>query len=241
MIARGGAWRATGSVAFVRDVEVGFFYLLSRFRLGSLQSRPVSFLSLSLIHFRSLKKRAQKTVGRGLCRACRVAEDAAALVRVLDACCCCCSSASSDESNNKRKQIANGGGGGGIVATDVFERKTDAGSAELYFHCAFFFFSFFLYENEARFFWRSFSDLQLEKRNKADYGMLQHQQNMLQDYVRTGTYWAAIHENSVSFWETKRKRNDDEGDDNEIEKSLLSHSQLKKKKNPRPTSGAKSS
>ena len=28
--------------------------------------------------------------------------------------------------------------------------------------------------------------------------MLQHQQNMLEDYVRTGTYWAAIHENSVS-------------------------------------------
>ena len=27
--------------------------------------------------------------------------------------------------------------------------------------------------------------------------MLQHQQNMLQDYVRTGTYWAAITENTV--------------------------------------------
>ena len=32
-----------------------------------------------------------------------------------------------------------------------------------------------------------------------DYGMLQHQQNMLQDYVRTGTYWAAINENAADF------------------------------------------
>lgn len=29
--------------------------------------------------------------------------------------------------------------------------------------------------------------------------MLQHQQNMLQDYVRTGTYWAAINENAADF------------------------------------------
>lgn len=31
------------------------------------------------------------------------------------------------------------------------------------------------------------------------YGMLQHQQNMLQDYIRTGTYFSAITENSVDF------------------------------------------
>lgn len=31
------------------------------------------------------------------------------------------------------------------------------------------------------------------------YGMLQHQQNMLQDYIRTGTYHAAIVENAVDF------------------------------------------
>jgi histone-arginine methyltransferase CARM1 len=31
------------------------------------------------------------------------------------------------------------------------------------------------------------------------YGMLQHQQNMLQDYIRTGTYFAAITENAVDF------------------------------------------
>ena len=31
------------------------------------------------------------------------------------------------------------------------------------------------------------------------YGMLQHQQNMLQDYVRTATYYAAIMENQADF------------------------------------------
>jgi len=31
------------------------------------------------------------------------------------------------------------------------------------------------------------------------YGMLQHQQNMLQDYIRTGTYFAAITENEMDF------------------------------------------
>lgn len=31
------------------------------------------------------------------------------------------------------------------------------------------------------------------------YGMLQHQQNMLQDYIRTGTYWSAILENAPDF------------------------------------------
>ncbi|KAK9819074.1 hypothetical protein WJX81_000974 [Elliptochloris bilobata] len=31
------------------------------------------------------------------------------------------------------------------------------------------------------------------------YGLLQHQQNMLQDYVRTGTYYAAILENRADF------------------------------------------
>ena len=30
-------------------------------------------------------------------------------------------------------------------------------------------------------------------------GMLQHQQNMLQDYVRTGSYYAAITENRADF------------------------------------------
>ena len=31
------------------------------------------------------------------------------------------------------------------------------------------------------------------------YGMLQHQQNMLQDYVRTATYYTAIMENQSDF------------------------------------------
>lgn len=31
------------------------------------------------------------------------------------------------------------------------------------------------------------------------YGMLQHQQNMLQDYVRTATYYTAIMENKADF------------------------------------------
>lgn len=31
------------------------------------------------------------------------------------------------------------------------------------------------------------------------YGMLMHQQNMLQDQVRTGTYYAAILENTADF------------------------------------------
>ncbi|MBA0858167.1 hypothetical protein Goshw_022393 [Gossypium schwendimanii] len=31
------------------------------------------------------------------------------------------------------------------------------------------------------------------------YGQLLHQQNMLQDYVRTGTYYAAVIENRVDF------------------------------------------
>jgi type I protein arginine methyltransferase len=31
------------------------------------------------------------------------------------------------------------------------------------------------------------------------YGMLQHQQNMLQDYIRTGTYYSAITENTSDF------------------------------------------
>jgi histone-arginine methyltransferase CARM1 len=51
-------------------------------------------------------------------------------------------------------------------ATDHFDKKTDKGSAELYFHY---------------------------------YGMLQHQQNMLQDYIRTGTYYSAITENTTDF------------------------------------------
>ena len=53
-----------------------------------------------------------------------------------------------------------------IAAGNVFDRKTDKGSSELYFHY---------------------------------YGMLQHQQNMLQDYHRTGTYYAAILENRADF------------------------------------------
>ena len=31
------------------------------------------------------------------------------------------------------------------------------------------------------------------------YGMLMHQQNMLQDQIRTGTYYAAILENTADF------------------------------------------
>jgi histone-arginine methyltransferase CARM1 len=49
---------------------------------------------------------------------------------------------------------------------DHFNKKTDKGSADLYFHY---------------------------------YGMLQHQQNMLQDYIRTGTYYSAITENTSDF------------------------------------------
>ncbi|KAL6777644.1 PRMT4 [Auxenochlorella protothecoides x Auxenochlorella symbiontica] len=48
----------------------------------------------------------------------------------------------------------------------TFDARTDAGSAELYFHY---------------------------------YGQLQHQQNMLADALRTGTYHAAISENSADF------------------------------------------
>ena len=83
-------------------------------------------------------------------------EDEAALARVLDACCCCCSSSGA-------------GGGGGeegnrIVAKDAFERKTDAGSAELYFHCTFSL--SFLDENDARF---SLPPFSLDKKNKSKH------------------------------------------------------------------------
>ncbi|KAL4520136.1 hypothetical protein Ndes2437B_g04546 [Nannochloris sp. 'desiccata'] len=57
-------------------------------------------------------------------------------------------------------------GGGNTSAIDHFDKKTDKGSADLYFHY---------------------------------YGMLQHQQNMLQDYIRTGTYYSAITENTSDF------------------------------------------
>ncbi|WIA28253.1 hypothetical protein OEZ86_010808 [Tetradesmus obliquus] len=49
---------------------------------------------------------------------------------------------------------------------NIFDAKTEKGSAELYFHY---------------------------------YGMLMHQQNMLQDMTRTGTYHAAITENRADF------------------------------------------
>eukprot|EP00803_Ostreobium_quekettii_P001554 evm.model.scf_55.2 EVM.evm.TU.scf_55.2 scf_55:14405-23250(-) len=49
---------------------------------------------------------------------------------------------------------------------DWFEKKTDQGSAQMYFHY---------------------------------YGTLQHQQNMLQDYIRTGTYYSAFLNNRVDF------------------------------------------
>lgn len=49
---------------------------------------------------------------------------------------------------------------------NVFDRKTEKNSSELYFHY---------------------------------YSQLQHQQNMLQDYVRTGAYYAAIMENKADF------------------------------------------
>lgn len=51
-------------------------------------------------------------------------------------------------------------------SSSAFDRKTETGSADLYFHY---------------------------------YGMLQHQQNMLQDYVRTATYYTAIMENKADF------------------------------------------
>eukprot|EP00803_Ostreobium_quekettii_P005732 evm.model.scf_27.21 EVM.evm.TU.scf_27.21 scf_27:168542-174913(-) len=49
---------------------------------------------------------------------------------------------------------------------DWFQKKTDQGSAQMYFHY---------------------------------YGTLQHQQNMLQDYIRTGTYYSAFLNNRVDF------------------------------------------
>lgn len=58
------------------------------------------------------------------------------------------------------------GGANTTLSSSIFQRKTDKGSADLYFHY---------------------------------YGMLQHQQNMLQDYVRTGTYCAAILDNKADF------------------------------------------
>jgi len=193
----GAAWRATGSVAFVRDGKVGFFFL-SFVLAGSAPSLSLSlsfslFLSQPRPFFEScINKHTQKQSGAAFAVRAATPEDEAALARVLDACCCCCSSSGA-------------GGGGGeegnrIVAKDAFERKTDAGSAELYFHCTFSL--SFLDENDARFSLPPFS-LDQKKQietpiTKTDYGMLQHQQNMLEDYVRTGTYWAAIHENSVS-------------------------------------------
>ena len=87
-----------------------------------------------------------------------------------------------------------------FLPQDEFERKTDAGSASMYFHCAW---------------WVRGGPtcVRGERRRhvftlpppppppfpSSDYGMLQHQQNMLQDYVRTGTYWAAINENAADF------------------------------------------
>uniref|UniRef100_A0A061S8C2 type I protein arginine methyltransferase n=2 Tax=Tetraselmis sp. GSL018 TaxID=582737 RepID=A0A061S8C2_9CHLO len=54
----------------------------------------------------------------------------------------------------------------GARGPNAFDRKTDKGSADLYFYY---------------------------------YGMFQHQQNMMQDMVRTGTYYFAIMENRADF------------------------------------------
>lgn len=92
-------------------------------------------------------------------------EDASSFARVLDDCCCCCSSSSRSSGKADgggdgikaaaaEEVVANGGAAKKIKATaageappspteqDAFERKIDAGSAELYFHCAFLCFVF---------------------------------------------------------------------------------------------------
>ncbi|WIA08179.1 hypothetical protein OEZ85_007633 [Tetradesmus obliquus] len=67
-------------------------------------------------------------------------------------------------------QVPAGGAASAAAAAaaggNIFDAKTEKGSAELYFHY---------------------------------YGMLMHQQNMLQDMTRTGTYHAAITENRADF------------------------------------------
>ena len=155
----GAAWRATGSVAFVRDGKVGFFFL-SFVLAGSAPSLSLSFslfLSQPRPFFEScINKHTQKQSGAAFAVRAATPEDEAALARVLDACCCCCSSSGA-------------GGGGGeegnrIVAKDAFERKTDAGSAELYFHCTFSL--SFLDENDARF---SLPPFSLDKKNKSKH------------------------------------------------------------------------
>jgi len=66
-----------------------------------------------------------------------------------------------DKCTDRQGAMANGQPGG-----NIFDQKTDKGSADLYFYY---------------------------------YGMFQHQQNMLQDMVRTGTYHRAITENIDDF------------------------------------------
>jgi hypothetical protein len=115
----GAAWRATGSVAFVRDGKVGFFFR-SFVLAGSAPSLSLSlsfslFLSQPRPFFEScINKHTQKQSGAAFAVRAATPEDEAALARVLDACCCCCSSSGA-------------GGGGGeegnrIVAKDAFER-----------------------------------------------------------------------------------------------------------------------
>jgi len=98
------------------------------------------FLFLSFLRAQSLRPclspSQKKQSGKAYAVRAASPEDASAFARVLDACCCCCSSSN-----------ANGATGGGAARTktarpplqhDAFERKTDPGSAELYFHCTFF-------------------------------------------------------------------------------------------------------
>jgi SAM-dependent methyltransferase len=94
-----------------------------------------------------------------------------------------------------------------------FDAKTEPGSAELV-GCRFPRPRFFSARNLLAPFWCVSVPFNLAPENETElnretlcfvlqyfhyYGMLQHQQNMLQDYVRTGTYFAAIIENAVDF------------------------------------------
>eukprot|EP00798_Chlamydomonas_sp_ICE-L_P002418 gene2418-8735_t len=67
---------------------------------------------------------------------------------------------SASPQTNSERQVVN------ATATNVFDKKIDKSSSELYFRY---------------------------------YGSVMHQQNMLQDYTRTGTYYSAIVENPSDF------------------------------------------
>jgi len=146
----------------LRPRRQGWFFLSFFVLAGSAPSLSLSlsfslFLSQPRPFFEScINKHTQKQSGAAFAVRAATPEDEAALARVLDACSCCCSSSGA-------------GGGGGeegnrIVAKDAFERKTDAGSAELYFHCTFSL--SFLDENDARF---SLPPFSLDQKNKSKH------------------------------------------------------------------------